>query len=83
MPSSFFGFAATAISVTVFLPQAYRAWKTKKTKDLSMATYTLTATATSLWLIYGLLINDYPVIITNVVNTSISLYIIALKRKYG
>ena len=83
MPPAYFGYAATLFSVTIFFPQVIKAWKSKHTKDLSLLTWILTTIAISFWLIYGLLIRDWPVIITNTTNLTMSLFVLYLKKKYG
>ena len=59
------GYAAGAITVASFLPQVIRAWRTRQTRDLSLASLGLLIAAGSLWVIYGALSRDWPVVITN------------------
>ena len=62
----YLGYFAGTLTVVSFIPQVYRTWKTKHTKDLSLGMFALLVTACSLWAIYGIIINDWPVILTNV-----------------
>lgn len=80
---SFIGFAAGACTTVAFLPQFIRAWKTKSTKDLSLPTFAIFCLGTILWLAYGLLTGNPPVIAANVVTAFIAAGIIVLKLKYG
>jgi MtN3 and saliva related transmembrane protein len=59
------GFTAGVITVTSFVPQVVRAWRTKRTTDLSLGTFVLLITAGSLWMFYGTLSADWPVVATN------------------
>jgi len=59
------GYVAGAITVTSFLPQVVRAWRTRQTRDLSMSSLALLMTAGSLWILYGALSRDWPVVATN------------------
>lgn len=77
------GFAAAGIGVVMFLPQVIKAWKTKHTKDLSSLTYTLLATSTFLWTIYGIIMQAIPIILVNTVIFGLSIFLLILKRKYG
>lgn len=61
----YLGYAAGSLTVVSFLPQVYRSWQTKRTGDLSMSMFALLITASSLWMIYGALNRDWPVVITN------------------
>ena len=59
------GYLAGAITVTSFLPQVVRAWRTRQTRDLSLSSLALLMTAGSLWILYGALSRDWPVVATN------------------
>ena len=59
------GAAGGIVSSITFLPQVIKIWKTKSAKDLSMGTLLFLILNVSLWLIYGILTNLYPIIITN------------------
>jgi MtN3 and saliva related transmembrane protein len=59
------GYAAGAITVASFLPQVVRAWRTRRTRDLSFASLALLMTAGALWIVYGALSRDWPVVATN------------------
>lgn len=77
------GFAASFLTVTSFLPQVVRAWRTRQTKDLSLATLALLTTGTTTWTIYGLLLRDLPLIVTNVSVTASLVLIIIAKLRFG
>lgn len=62
---TYLGYFAGCLTVISFLPQVIRTWKTHHTKDLSLAMFALLVTASSLWMVYGILIKDLPVILTN------------------
>lgn len=59
------GFVAGMITVAAFLPQVVRAWRTRQTRDLSLAGMALLIVAGSLWIVYGAMTRDWPVIATN------------------
>lgn len=61
------GLAAAACTTFAFLPQAIKTIKTKSTNDLSVAMYSLTTAGIFLWLVYGLIIKDAPLIAANAV----------------
>lgn len=64
--NTFIGLAAGFCTTIAFLPQALKTWKTKSAKDLSLGMYSIFCTGVILWLTYGFLINDLPIILTNV-----------------
>ena len=59
------GYAAGTLTVASFLPQVVRAWRTKRTRDLSLSSFALLMTAGSRWILYGALSRDWPVVATN------------------
>lgn len=61
------GFAAAGTTMVSFLPQVLKTWRTGSSEDLSVGMYLLLTTGTVLWLSYGLLTEDLPIIVTNVV----------------
>ena len=61
----YIGYAAGALTVVSLLPQVLRAWRTRETHDLSLGTFVLLLVAGALWLVYGLIRSDWPVIATN------------------
>jgi MtN3 and saliva related transmembrane protein len=61
----YIGFTAGLLTVASFLPQVVKTWKTKKARDLSYASLVLLITSGSLWLLYGILTRDAPLIATN------------------
>jgi MtN3 and saliva related transmembrane protein len=61
----YLGYFAGLLTVGSFLPQVIRTWQTRQTRDLSLGMFALLATASSLWIIYGSVTADWPVIVTN------------------
>ncbi len=73
------GFAAAFLTTAVFIPQALRVQKTKKTDDLSLGLFAMLFVGVFLWLIYGVLIASYPVIMANAVTFVLVAYILWAK----
>ena len=61
----YLGYFAGVLTVGSFLPQVVRAWRTKQTRDLSFAMFALLIVSGSLWVVYGIVNADVPVIATN------------------
>lgn len=59
------GSLAGTITVVSFIPQVVLVWRTRRTRDLSFGAFVLLASGAFLWLIYGVLIGAWPVIVTN------------------
>ena len=56
----YLGYVAGVLTVGSFLPQVVRAWKTKRTGDLSLAMFTLLVCSGTMWMIYGAATRDWP-----------------------
>lgn len=61
----YLGYFAGVLTVGSFLPQVIRAWRTRRTRDLSFAMFALLIISGSLWVVYGIVNSDWPVIATN------------------
>lgn len=61
----YLGYFAGLLTVGSFLPQVIRTWQTRQTRDLSLGMFVLLVTASSLWVLYGTITTDWPVIVTN------------------
>ncbi len=77
------GLAAAVCTTTALLPQVLKSWKTKKTEDISLIMYIILITGTLLWLIYGVLIKNIPILAANSVGVIFISSVIILKLKHG
>lgn len=76
------GLAAGFCTTVAFLPQALKTWRSKSAKDLSLGMYLIFCTGVALWLTYGILISDLPIILTNVVTLLLALSILYFKLTF-
>ena len=76
------GLVAASCTTFSFLPQAIKVIKTKHTKDLSLAMYSIFTTGVFLWLVYGVLVKDIPLIIANIITFIFAATILAMKIRY-
>ncbi len=77
------GLVAATFTTLAYLPQAIKAWRTRSTKDLSFGMFLMFAIGVSLWLIYGILIKDIPLIAANAVTSVLAFSILIMKIRYG
>lgn len=72
-----------AVGTTIsFLPQAIKIIKTKDTKSISLSMYILFISGVFLWLIYGILKPDFPVMVANGITLILAGIILYFKLKY-
>lgn len=76
------GYTAGAITSLTFLPQVIKTWKEKSAKDVSLLMFIVAASNEVLWIVYGILQNDWVIILTNVCVLAMSLVMIFLKLRY-
>jgi len=76
------GLVAASCTTFSFLPQAIRTIKTRHTKDLSLGMYSMLTTGTLLWLLYGILVNDLPITLANLIALVFTCIILVMKIKY-
>lgn len=77
------GVAAGIITTASFLPQVIKTWKTRHTKDISIYMFSLLVFGMSLWLVYGIVKEDVPLILANAVTIGLASIILFFKIKHG
>jgi MtN3 and saliva related transmembrane protein len=77
------GMSAAALTTFCWLPQAFKMIRTQDTAAVSLPTYAVFAIGIALWLCYGILLGDWPLIASNVVTLVPVFAIILLKLRGG
>jgi len=77
------GLIAASLTTFAFLPQSIRAIKTRHTGDLSLATLIMLETGIVIWIIYGTMISNIPLLAANIVSFIFITITLILKIKYG
>ena len=76
------GFAAGTLTTCAFWPQLRKTWTSKSAGDVSMGMLVIFWAGVSLWLLYGLVLQAWPIIVTNAVTLLLTGAILALKLRY-
>ena len=76
------GLVAATFTTAAFVPQAVKIIRTKHTKDISIVMYSMLIVGIILWLIYGIMLGELPIILTNSVTLVFTAIIFGLKLKY-
>ena len=77
------GFIAAILTTGAYVPQAYKVYISKQTRDISLIMFLLMTIGIAGWLVYGLLLNALPIILANGISLLLSLYILVMKiRNY-
>jgi MtN3 and saliva related transmembrane protein len=82
-PIELIGAAAAVITTLCWVPQAVKVIATRDTRSLSLVMYLMLAAGIVLWLVYGVLINSWPLIGANAVTLLLVAVILGMKLKLG
>ena len=77
------GLLAAVCTTGALVPQVVKIYKTKETADISLWMYILTSVGLILWLMYGVFLANWPIIIANGLTLVLAVLVLALKYKYG
>ncbi len=73
------GSVAAFCTTAAFLPQAVQSFKTRDMSGISLPMYSIFTFGVAMWLVYGLLKQDWPIIIANAVTFALAFTILVLK----
>lgn len=76
------GLIAAVLTTSAFVPQVFKAWKSKSTASLSLPMYLIFFIGVILWLVYGFHLKSFAMIIANTVTAILALLLIILKLRY-
>ena len=76
--SEILGFIAAIGTTGAFIPQAFKVYKTHKTEDLSLGTFSLFSTGVLLWTVYGVFVNALSIILANGITFLLAIYILIM-----
>ena len=81
--SMFVGLIAGWCTTLAFVPQVVKTWRTRSTSDISLGMFLVLVFGIILWLLYGLLMSDVPLIAANAVTLFLTAAILVFKLRYG
>jgi MtN3 and saliva related transmembrane protein len=76
------GFAAATCTTLAYAPQFIKVWRTRSTEDISLGMFLVMLIGLVLWLVYGLLSDDVPLIVANAITIVLAGGILFMKLKY-
>ena len=77
------GFLAAALTTLSFVPQAWLTFKTRDVSGISLGMYSAFTLGVALWLLYGLSLRAWPVVVANTVTLALALAILVMKLRFG
>ncbi|MET0337087.1 MAG: SemiSWEET transporter [Caulobacter sp.] len=76
------GTAAAICSMTSFAPQILKIWRERDALSVSLRTYAITVTGFVLWVIYGTMLESWPLVASNTVCVLMSATVLAMKWRF-
>jgi MtN3 and saliva related transmembrane protein len=76
------GYSAAFLTTVAFLPQAIQSWRTRDLRGISLGMYSLFTAGVGLWLVYGLIIEKWSLILANALTFALALSILLLKLSH-
>jgi MtN3 and saliva related transmembrane protein len=77
------GLVAGALTSVAAIPQVIKTLKTRHVRDISIWQPLLLAFGVALWMVYGILINDLPLIVANITPLICNVILTVMKIRYG
>jgi MtN3 and saliva related transmembrane protein len=77
------GLSAGFLTTVAFVPQVTKVWKEKSAKELSLPTFIAFTIGVAMWLAYGILKQEIPIIVWNGATLVLAGAILAMKLKFG
>ena len=82
-PTDLIGSLAAFLTTTAFIPQVWQIWRTRHTKGLSLGMYIAFTCGVALWLLYGILLGSWPIIIANSITVCLAGAVLVMKIRFG
>ncbi len=77
--TDFVGSFAATCTTLAFIPQAIQSYRTRDLSGISLPMYSIFTLGVAMWLVYGILKQDWPIIIANTITVALSAMILVLK----
>ena len=77
-----FGYCAAVLTTVSFVPQAWHTFKTRDVRGISLGMYSVFTAGVACWLVYGLLLGAWPIVIANVVTLALAGGILVMKLRF-
>ena len=74
---------AALLTTAAFVPQAMHIIRHRETKAISLVMYVAFAAGVAFWMLFGTMIGNWPIIVSNFITLCLALAIIAMKLRFG
>ncbi len=77
------GYLAASLTTASFVPQAWKTFTTKDVSGISLVMYSMFTAGVALWLLYGVLLGAWPIVLANSITLALAITILTMKLRYG
>ena len=82
-PIDWLGYAAASLTTLSFVPQAWHTFQTRDVSGISLSMYGAFTLGVLLWLVYGVMLGAWPVIVANLITLALATCILVMKLVLG
>lgn len=80
--SEIVGYCAAALTTASFVPQAWHTFKTRDVRGISLGMYSTFTVGVACWLVYGVLLGAWPIVIANCITLALASAILVMKLRF-
>jgi MtN3 and saliva related transmembrane protein len=81
--SDWIGYMAAVLTTASFVPQAWLTFKTRNVSGISLAMYSAFTLGILLWLVYGLFLGAWPIVVANAITLVLAISILMMKLLFA
>lgn len=82
MDMTWTGYVAATLTTLAFVPQAVKTLRTRDTRSISVQMYVVFTIGVGFWLVYGIVLRSWPMIIANIITFLLAASILAMKLRW-
>ncbi|MDP2787600.1 MAG: SemiSWEET transporter [Pseudomonadota bacterium] len=79
MSPDLIGYGAAILTTAAFVPQALKSWSSRDLSGVSLSMYSLFTLGVALWLLYGIALQSWPIILANCITLVLAGLVLSLK----
>lgn len=76
---SIIGYLAAVLTSIAFLPQVVRTYRTQDVSGISLPMYGLMSAGVALWIVYGICLRAWPIVLANGTSMALALSVLCMK----
>ena len=81
-PTELIGYLAATLTTCSFVPQAWHTFRTRDVSGISLGMYSVFTTGVALWLVYGIALQAWPIVVANAITLLLASTILGMKLRF-